>query len=193
MPIKNETRILDKEIQEALAGAGLREIVDALPNFVWLIDENRKILFANSRARRWTEEEAARKCERIHSFQPLGKEVLDSLVEMALLDGNSRGEEIYDRFSHRWFLPAIYLTGSNTRDGRRILIYIIQETTKQKQNEIEIKKSADRYRLLFNACKDVLVQLDKYGNIIDVNDRVRQVGGYEKEYLIGKSSPPYQE
>jgi PAS domain S-box-containing protein len=50
----------------------------------------------------------------------------------------------------------------------------------------ELRESEQRYRMLFENSNDILVQIDKKGNIIDVNKKALEVGGYEKDDLVGK-------
>lgn len=50
----------------------------------------------------------------------------------------------------------------------------------------KLKESEDRYRMLFNCSNDVLVQIDKKGNIVDVNKKALEIGGYKREELVGK-------
>lgn len=46
--------------------------------------------------------------------------------------------------------------------------------------------ASERYRLIFESVKDLLVQLDRGGQIVDLNQQVSHISGYKKEDLIGK-------
>jgi PAS domain S-box-containing protein len=50
----------------------------------------------------------------------------------------------------------------------------------------KLKESEDRYKMLFDCSNDVLVQIDKKGNIVDVNKKALEIGGYKRKELVGK-------
>ena len=43
------------------------------------------------------------------------------------------------------------------------------------------------YKAVFESANDSLFLVDKKGNILDFNDRLTEIGGYEKEELVGKN------
>ena len=44
-----------------------------------------------------------------------------------------------------------------------------------------------RYKAIFESANDIILLIDKKGTIIDVNERLKEIGGYEREELIGKN------
>ncbi|MDD4179065.1 MAG: PAS domain S-box protein [Candidatus Margulisbacteria bacterium] len=44
-----------------------------------------------------------------------------------------------------------------------------------------------KFRSIFDSTTDIIGQIDKSGKIIDINNRVTDLGGYPKEYFIGKN------
>lgn len=46
--------------------------------------------------------------------------------------------------------------------------------------------SEERYRLIFESVKDLLVQIDPQGKLVDFNQQLTKIAGYKKEELIGK-------
>jgi len=58
---------------------------------------------------------------------------------------------------------------------------------KCKQTEEALKESEERYKAIFESVNDAIVRLDKYGKIIDFNDRVSDILGYTRDEMIGKS------
>ena len=44
-----------------------------------------------------------------------------------------------------------------------------------------------RYKAVFESANDVIVLMDKKGRITDVNDKLREIIGYDKEKLVGKN------
>ena len=74
------------------------------------------------------------------------------------------------------------------------------ETLRQRVAELEaleIDHQADkkltqledeqRYKAIFESANDIILLIDKKGTIIDVNERLKEIGGYEREELIGKN------
>ena len=74
------------------------------------------------------------------------------------------------------------------------------ETLRQRVAELEaleIDHQADkkliqledeqRYKAIFESANDIILLIGKKGTIIDVNERLKEIGGYEREELIGKN------
>ncbi len=64
---------------------------------------------------------------------------------------------------------------------------------KQKQAEIHkeaaltsLQKSEELYTRLVNSIPDIIIRTDLEGNILFVNDKALQIGGYEREEMIGR-------
>jgi PAS domain S-box-containing protein len=45
----------------------------------------------------------------------------------------------------------------------------------------------ERYRAVFESANDIIILIDKKGKIVDVNGRLKEIGGYEREELVGKN------
>ncbi len=73
-------------------------------------------------------------------------------------------------------------TGVALRDSsgkiKKVVIFVEDLT--------RIKKSEERFKLLFENAVDPIVVLDKEGKFIEVNKKVKEILGYEKKELIGK-------
>jgi len=52
---------------------------------------------------------------------------------------------------------------------------------------LRLIESDKQYRTVFESANDVLLSLDRRGKILDVNEKLKELGGYEKEDLIGKN------
>lgn len=88
-------------------------------------------------------------------------------------------EEYYEPWK-RWFSNTIY----PSPEGISI---IFQEITDRKLSELSLKESRDNLLNFFNSSIDFHWVLDMHGNIIHINDTVKQRLGYNEEDLIGKS------
>ena len=56
---------------------------------------------------------------------------------------------------------------------------------KQKYIEAELRQSEERYRTIFDSANDILLLIDSKGKIVDVNGRVEDIGGYNREEIQG--------
>jgi PAS domain S-box-containing protein len=52
--------------------------------------------------------------------------------------------------------------------------------------ENKLRESEERYHDIFESAVDILILFDVYGNIVDVNARLEDLGGYKPEALRGK-------
>jgi PAS domain S-box-containing protein len=66
------------------------------------------------------------------------------------------------------------------------LIFSIRDITAQKIAETVLRESEEKYRIIFESANEVMILLDDEGKIIDLNPRIRDVGGYDREELLGK-------
>jgi two-component system NtrC family sensor kinase len=71
--------------------------------------------------------------------------------------------------------------------GERCIISSANDITERKRMEEEIRKSEERYRMIFKSANDVIILLDNKGDIVDVNPRIDDIGGYSRGQLLGKN------
>lgn len=69
------------------------------------------------------------------------------------------------------------------------LIVLIRNITEQKQVEMALQESKERYRNLFEEAMDGIIIVDSEGRYIDVNQHACIMLGYTREEIIGKRFP----
>lgn len=66
------------------------------------------------------------------------------------------------------------------------IVHILQDITEQKQLEIALRKSEERFRLFFEAANDAMFIVDMEGKLLDLNRTAYKRLGYTREEMIGK-------
>ncbi|MFW9818490.1 MAG: PAS domain-containing protein, partial [Candidatus Thorarchaeota archaeon] len=67
------------------------------------------------------------------------------------------------------------------------IITIIRDITEQKEAEVNLKASEEKFRNLFENSPNIILLLDQNGNILDINQLFLSKFGYEKNELVGKN------
>lgn len=64
---------------------------------------------------------------------------------------------------------------------------ILRDVTARNLAQKKIKDSENKYKAIFNGANDIMILLDREGNLIDANKKLIEFGGYSREDLIGKN------
>ncbi len=67
------------------------------------------------------------------------------------------------------------------------VIHIIRDVTERRQARNALDASEGRFRSIFDNANDVVVFVTKLGKILEVNNRVKDVLGYDRDELTGKN------
>jgi PAS domain S-box-containing protein len=73
-----------------------------------------------------------------------------------------------------------------TLGDKKYLLNVATDVTERKQAEKARSESEDRYRQIFDNVNAIIVRLNKYGKITEINSRVEELFGYRREDLLGK-------
>ena len=82
-----------------------------------------------------------------------------------------------------------------------MIMLLTEDITKRKESEYKLEKSEENYRMIFNNVNDAIVLHDlDNGHILDVNDRMLEMYGYERDQLLqhdieclSEGVPPYNQ
>ncbi len=53
--------------------------------------------------------------------------------------------------------------------------------------QMRLVESGEQYKIIFESANDVLIFVDRQGKILDINEKVKDIGGYEREEFLGKN------
>jgi len=130
----------------AKIGLDVLDILDALPFYVLLVDQDHYILEANSAVYTYLgvkrEDILGKYCPMvIHGLQ----QPFDGCpLEEAAEKNRAIERELFDPKSKRWITSAIYPTRALTQDGKRIFFHMVNDITERKQAEEQLHNLSAR-------------------------------------------------
>ncbi len=188
--------IVGTDITDRMAAeAALREseeryrlLVELAPYGI-AVHQDGKIVFANQAGARLIGAESPQQVIGMSITEIIAPENLAAASERIrrMLQGE-RGlyptEDVYVRLDGSR-VPVEVIAAPFTFKGRPAVQVIVQDITERKQAEQALKESEARYRQLFEDAADGLLVLDAENNILDLNGRICQMLGYDRETLRG--------
>lgn len=124
--------------------AFFKEVIDALPYYVMIIDETHNIIIANEAVMNHLKVEPD---TIVGSYCPKVVHGLDTPypgcpLEEAVEKGHSIVKEMKSVENQRWIETTAYLTNKLTKDGKRIYIHTVKDIDERKraQEDLDIKK-----------------------------------------------------
>lgn len=64
---------------------------------------------------------------------------------------------------------------------------IVRDITERKEINKKIIESEEKFRTIFEATADIITYVDRYGKLLDTNNRVKDILGYDKQDIVGKN------
>jgi PAS domain S-box-containing protein len=129
---------------------GILDILDVLPFYVLLVDENHCILEANSAV--YTQlgvkrgDILGKYCPTvIHGLQ---QPFPGCPLEEAAQKNQSVERELFDQQSGRWVISAVYPIRAVTRDNKRAFLHMVTDITERKQAQEQLRISHEQLRSL---------------------------------------------
>lgn len=135
-------------------GAGIQEILDALPFYVMLIDKHHHILLANKATREALQLEPHEiiggYCPRVVHGIEEGTYAGCPLEEAVEKNCNVQREHFDDK-QQRWLRIAIYPTGTWSAGGEEIYFHMVEDITEKKELMAALEETKEIYRKLFES------------------------------------------
>lgn len=66
------------------------------------------------------------------------------------------------------------------------IIVILNDIDEKKRVEAALRESEERFKTIFKHANDLILYLAPDGKIVDVNDKSKDIMGYEKKFILGK-------
>ncbi len=128
-------------------------------------------------------------------------------VELAILDIKMPGKsgiellpEIREHYPDTAVIMATVINDTNTvfqcmRQGAVDYVtkplnldeVVLSVNRALEMRRLRLVESEKQYRIFFESANDILLFLDRHGKILDVNEKLKEISGYEREELVGKN------
>ena len=141
--------------------------------------------------------------EKILGYKPeelIGKQIQDLNVlapeylqqafsnGMRVISGESIPPTVYEFIARDGTKKLGEISGAPLiRDGKTIgIISVGRDITERRKMEDALQESERKYRRLFEWSNDIIVYVDKFGKVLAVNSRLKEMLGFMPEEVIGK-------
>jgi len=176
------------DYMEALANEEIqrRILVEQSSDGIVVLDENGKVYEANQRFADmlgYSPDEL----RQLHVFDWEFQYPRERVVEMIrTVDEKGDHFETKHRRKDGTTYDVEISTNGSMFAGRKLIFCVCRDITERKQMIEALRESEERYRNIFQSANDILILIDHKGKIIDINERIRDIGGYTREELVGK-------
>jgi PAS domain S-box-containing protein len=146
-------------------------------------------------------------CHEAASAEQALNELKKNPIELVILDIKMPGKsglqflpEIREHSPDTAVIMATGITDSHTaiqcmRQGAYDFVtkpFNLDELVMSVERALEMRRlrlieSGEQYMTIFKSANDILMFLDKRGKILDINEKLKEIGGYEKGDFIGKN------
>ncbi|MDD4179492.1 MAG: PAS domain-containing protein [Candidatus Margulisbacteria bacterium] len=135
-----------------IVGLSVKGLIDALPFYVILVDEDHTILMANEQLAKELKLPVGKI---IGSYCPKLVHGMDSPfpgcpLEEAKAAGHYIGRELYDARYDRWFNSVIYPTAFKTKKGKKVYFHTTFDITVDKKTKAELEKKTQELDTVFS-------------------------------------------
>jgi PAS domain S-box-containing protein len=108
------------------------------------------------------------------------------MIMKAMKEGSNFFEWTHKRLDGEDFSATVLLSRM-TLGGKSLLQATVRDISEQKRMEDNLRESEEKYKTIFESVSDEIIYIDKYGKILDVNQRVKDILGFDRSEMIGKN------
>jgi PAS domain S-box-containing protein len=178
-----------KKTEEKLrkSEAKWRQLLESVPNFVFEVDRDGKILNCNKQYPGFAIKDFIGKS--IFDVSPdQSRDKLKTLFPKVIKEETSiefETQPYEPEVSNRWYYHQI----APVKDGMDIksFLMIISDITERKKAEEILKESQQKISAIVNNIVDGIITVSNAGEIISVNKATKKIFGYEESELIGNN------
>ncbi len=114
-------------------------------------------------------------------------DVFIEAFKKAIQQGSGKNEVFAQKKNGEIYWIAMNWVSVMNHDGKPAYTIINSvDITDRIQAQEALKESESKYRSIFESANDIIVLMDREGTIVDINNRVKEIGGFEKEEIIGR-------
>jgi signal transduction histidine kinase len=127
-----------------------QSVIDALPFYVILVDDQHRIVAANQRVERELGAEAVcgSYCPKV--FHGTDGPFPGCPLERAVREGRAVENELFDESTQQWIASAIFPTGLRTDADRPVYLHFARDITDQKRAAEALRQSVEHHKALAN-------------------------------------------
>ncbi len=163
------------------------QLLDAIPHNALIVAPDHTILHANKAAQDVSglslEELKGRKCHQVFHLE--SGPAKGCPLQKAVASKKPQAETMIMQGMHGTYHVActpIFDDAGNLQS----IVHIATDISELARAERERNEAEDTYRLIFHNSPDEILYIDRWGKVVDVNDRVRDIFGLEPEEVLGK-------
>jgi PAS domain S-box-containing protein len=165
-------------------GRDIQDIIDALPFYVLLVDEDHHILEANSAVYR---QFGLRREDILGAYCPavihgLNHPFPGCPLEEASKNNQAVERELFDSESGRWVISAVYPIEGATRNNRRVFLHIVTDITERKRAQEALELAHEQLRAV-SAHLESVREEEKRKIARDLHDETSQLLSSLHAYL----------
>jgi PAS domain S-box-containing protein len=161
---------------EDLTNLSILDVLDAMPFYVLLIDEDHNILEANKAVHTHL---GIRREDILGMYCPKAIHGQDQPfrgcpLEEAVQSNRAIERELFDEKTGRWVISAIYPTQARTRKCKKVYLHMVTDITERVQARQQLKESHTQLRRL-SAYLESVREEEKRKIALDLHDQTSQV------------------